>query len=409
AESGPTVFTGREENSTDATIVAVIGDSIFLDRSPFYAESGGQVGDTGTISTPTGVARVVNTNYAVPGVLQRHVAEVVEGTIEVSQSAVASIDVERRAAIRRNHTATHILHWALREVLGSHVKQQGSLVDPDRLRFDFSHFAGVSAEEIEAIEDLANHEVLGNGEVRHFETSMDEARELGAIAFFGDKYGERVRVLQAGDKSIELCGGTHVGALGDIGLIKITSEGSIGSNIRRIEAVTGMGPLKRMRAEEATAARAAELLGVTPDGLVEGVERRLGELKGLKDELKALRHELAGSQAGDLANQATDGVLVSRVEAESREALRDLAVALRDQPGMRAVVLATSPGGKGVAFVSAVAPGSGLNAGELISDAIRLVGGGGGKGADLAAAGGRDPEKIDEALEVVRQVLGAKS
>ncbi|MGB3410898.1 MAG: alanine--tRNA ligase [Microthrixaceae bacterium] len=407
AEAGPTVFTGREENSTEATIVGIVGNSVFLDRTPFYAESGGQVGDTGTITTSTGQAKVIDTNYAVPGVLSRHIVEIVDGAIEVGQSAVAAIDIERRSAIRRNHTATHVLHWALREVLGSHVKQQGSLVDPDRLRFDFAHFAAVSSEEIEAIEDLANAEVLGNGEVRHFETSMDEARELGAIAFFGDKYGERVRVLQAGNHSTELCGGTHVSALGDIGMIKIISEGSIGSNIRRIEAVTGMGPLKRMRAEEATANRAAELLGVTPESLVEGVERKLGELKGLKDELKSLRQELAGSHAEDLTAQAVDGVLVGRVDVDSRDELRDLAVALRDKPGMRAVVLATSPGGKGVAFVSAVAPDSGLNAGELISDAIRVVGGGGGKGAELAAAGGRDPEKIDEALDVVRSVLEA--
>ncbi|MGB6059692.1 MAG: alanine--tRNA ligase, partial [Microthrixaceae bacterium] len=407
AEAGPTVFTGREENSTEATIVGIVGNSVFLDRTPFYAESGGQVGDTGTITTSTGRAEVLDTNYAVPGVLNRHVVEIVDGTIEVGQSALAAIDIERRSAIRRNHTATHVLHWALREVLGSHVKQQGSLVGPDRLRFDFAHFAAVTDDEIATIEDLANAEVLGNDQVHHFETSMDEARELGAIAFFGDKYGERVRVLQAGDHSTELCGGTHVSALGDIGMIKIISEGSIGSNIRRIEAVTGMGPLKRMRAEEATANRAAELLGVTPESLVEGVERKLGELKGLKDELKSLRQELAGSHAEDLAAQAVDGVLVGRVDVESRDELRDLAVALRDRPGMRAVVLATSPGGKGVAFVSAVAPDSGLNAGELISDAIRVVGGGGGKGAELAAAGGRDPEKIDEALDVVRSVLGS--
>lgn len=405
AESGPTLFTGREEYSTEATVVGVVGNSIFLDRTPFYAESGGQVGDTGTITTSTGVAQVIDTNYAIPGVLNRHVVEIVDGTIETGQSAVATIDADRRAAIRRNHTATHILHWALREVLGPHVKQQGSRVDPDRLRFDFSHFAAVTAEELDQIEDLANAEVLQNSEVRHFETSMDEARELGAIAFFGDKYGDRVRVLQAGEQSIELCGGTHVSALGDIGLIKVISEGSIGSNIRRIEAVTGMGPLKRMRVEEATASRAAGLLGVTPEALVEGVERRLEEIKELKVELKSLRQELAGSLAEDLAGQAVDGVLVGRVDVESRDELRDLAVALRDRPGMRAVVLATSPGGKGVAFVSAVAPNAGLNAGELISDAIRVVGGGGGKGADLAAAGGRDPEKIDEALDVVRSVL----
>ncbi len=405
AESGPTTFTGREENTTSATIVGIVGDSVFLDRTPFYAESGGQVGDTGTITTSTGTVRVLDTTYAVPGVLHRHVTEPVEGTIQVGQQATASIDVERRAAIRRNHTATHVLHWALREVLGDHVKQQGSRVDPERLRFDFAHFAAVTPEELARIEELANAEVLANEPVRHFETSMDEARELGAIAFFGDKYGERVRVLEAGSKSIELCGGTHVTATGDIGLVKIVSEGSIGSNIRRLEAITGFEPLHRMRAEEATLHRAAELVGVADDDLLMGIEKRLAEAKALRDELKTLRRQLAGNQADDLAASAVDGVIVARIEADARDEVRDLAVALRDRPGMRAVVLAASPGGKGVALASAVTPESGLHAAELIADAVKLVGGGGGKGAELAVAGGRDPERIDEALDQVRTQL----
>jgi alanyl-tRNA synthetase len=234
---------------------------------------------------------------------------------------------------------------------------------------------------------------------------MEEARELGAIAFFGDKYGERVRVLEAGTKSIELCGGTHVSATGDIGLIKIVSEGSIGSNIRRLEAVTGFGPLHLLRDEQSRLHRAAELLGVANDDVVDGIEKRLADLKGLRDELKVLRRQLAGNQAQDLAAGAVDGVLIARVDAESRDEVRDLAVALRDRPEMRAVVLATSPGGKGVALVAAVAPDSGLNAGELISDAIKVVGGGGGKGAELAVAGGRDPDRIDEALDQVRSLF----
>ncbi|MHB1137496.1 MAG: alanine--tRNA ligase-related protein, partial [Microthrixaceae bacterium] len=405
AESGPTVFTGRDEHTSSATVVGIVGDSVFLDRTPFYAESGGQVGDTGTITTSTGTVRVLDTTYAVPGVLHRHLTEPVEGTIGVGQQATASIDVERRAAIRRNHTATHVLHWALREVLGDHVKQQGSRVDPERLRFDFAHFAAVTPEELAAIEDLANAEVLANEPVRHFETSMDEARELGAIAFFGDKYGERVRVLEAGSKSIELCGGTHVSATGDIGLIKIVSEGSIGSNIRRLEAVTGFEPLHRMRSDEATLHRAAELVGVADDDLLSGIEKRLAEAKALREELKGLRRQLAGSQADDLAAGAVDGVIVARIEADARDEVRDLAVALRDRPGMRAVVLAASPGGKGVALAAAVTAASGLHAAELIADAVKLVGGGGGKGAELAVAGGRDPDRIDEALDQVRTQL----
>jgi alanyl-tRNA synthetase len=405
AEAGPTIFTGREEDSSSATVLAFIGDGLFLDRTPFYAESGGQVGDTGTITTATGTARVLDTTYALPG-LHRHTVEVVEGTIEPGQEATATIDVERRAAIRRNHTGTHVLHWALREVLGGHVKQQGSWVGPDRLRFDFAHHGALTDDEIRRIEDLANHEILDNAPVRHYETTMDEARRLGAIMFFGDKYGEVVRVLEAGRHSTELCGGTHVGALGDIGPIKIVSETSIGSNIRRIEAVTGTGPIERLRDEEDRLRAAAELLGVPTEDLQGGIEKRLAELRSAREELKALRKQLAGNQADELVDAAVDGVVVARVDADSRDEVRDLAVALRDRPGIRAVVLGASPGGKGVALVSAVAPDSGLNAAELIADAARTVGGGGGKGADLAAAGGKHPEHLDEALEQVRAAAG---
>ncbi|UDY36178.1 alanine--tRNA ligase [Dermatobacter hominis] len=405
AEHGPTVFTGREEETTSATVLAVIGDGLFLDRTPFYAESGGQVGDTGTITTPTGTARVVDTTYALPG-LHRHTFELVEGTIEPGQEATASIDAERRAAIRRNHTGTHVLHWALREVLGEHVKQQGSWVGPDRLRFDFAHHGALSQDEIRRIEDLANHEILDNASVRHYETTMEEARRLGAIMFFGDKYGEVVRVLEAGRHSTELCGGTHVGALGDIGPLKVVSETSIGSNIRRIEAVTGTGPIERLRLEEDRLRSAADLLGVPTEDLQGGIEKRLAELRSAREELKALRKQLAGSQADELVDAAVDGVVVARIDADSRDEVRDLAVALRDRPGIRAVVLGASPGGKGVALVSAVAPDSGLNAAELIADAARTVGGGGGKGADLAAAGGKHPEHLDEALEQVRAAAG---
>ncbi len=405
AEEGPTAFTGREEDTSKATVLAVIGDAVFLDRTPFYAESGGQVGDTGTITTSTGTVRVLDTTYALPG-LHRHTFEVVEGALEPGQVAPASSDVARRAAIRRNHTGTHILHWALREILGDHVKQQGSWVGPDRLRFDFAHHGSVTPDEIRRIEDLANHEILANASVRHFETTMDEARQLGAIMFFGDKYGDVVRVLEAGRHSTELCGGTHVSALGDIGPLKVVSETSIGSNIRRIEAVTGTGPIDRLRAEEDKLRDAADLLGVPVEDLHGGIEKRLAELRAARDELKSLRSQLAGSQADDLVGSAVDGVVVARVEADNRDEVRDLAVALRDRPGIRAVVLGASPGGKGVALVAAVAADSGLDAAALIADAARTVGGGGGKGSDLAAAGGKLPEHLDEALEQVRAAAG---
>jgi alanyl-tRNA synthetase len=407
AEHGPTVFTGREEYETEATIIGIVGDGLYLDGTPFYAESGGQVGDTGHIVTPTGIVDVVNTTYALPG-LHRHTFTVREGTVEVGQTAVARIDGDRRDAIRRNHTGTHVLHWALREVLGSHVKQQGSLVAPDRLRFDFSHFEPVTAEQLRQIEDLANRDILDNAPVRHFETTMNEARDLGAIAFFGDKYGEIVRVLEAGRHSVELCGGTHVRRLGDIGPVKIVSEASIGSNLRRLEAVTGLGPIDRLRQEEDLIARAADVLGTIPDDLPLAAEKLRSELKAARDEITGLRREAAGSRAGELASSAVDGVVVARVDGTAREEVRELALAVRQQPGVRAVVIGGEPEGGGVALVAAVTKDSGLDAKSLIADAARAVGGGGGgKNPELAVAGGRDPSRLDEALELARAAAAA--
>jgi alanyl-tRNA synthetase len=407
---GPTQFTGREESETKAKVLAVVaiadgGTSIYLDRTPFYAEAGGQVGDTGIITTDTGRAEVLDTDYALPG-LHRHRARIVEGEIEVGQTAVAAFDVDRRDAIRRNHTGTHVLHWALRRVLGDHVKQQGSLVTDDRLRFDFSHFEPVSAAQIREIEDLANREILDNAPVRHYETTREQAAEVGAIAFFGEKYGDIVRVLEAGRHSVELCGGTHVKALGDIGPLKIIAESSIGSNLRRVEAITGHGPIERLRRVEDTVARAAELVGVPTAELLEGIEKRLGDLKSLRDEVKALRRAKASGAADDLAAQAVDGVVVARVEGLGRDDVRDLALSLRDRPGVRAAILGAAPDGGGVALVAAVVKGSGLDAGQLIADAARTVKGGGGRNPDLAIAGGKDPSRLDEALDQVRAAAG---
>jgi alanyl-tRNA synthetase len=407
---GPTEFTGREEYESKARVLAVLdepdgGVSIVLDRTPFYAESGGQVGDTGTITAETGRAEVVDTVYGAPGLI-RHRARILEGEIGPGQEVTAAIDGERRDAIRRNHTATHLLHWALREVLGDHVKQQGSLVAPDRLRFDFSHYEALSPAEIAQVEDLVNREVLANHPVRHYETTREHAEQVGAIAFFGEKYGDIVRVLEAGPHSTELCGGTHVRALGDIGPVKIVSEGSIGSNIRRIEAVSGFGPIERLRRDEAEIARACELLGVAADDLVGAIERRLAEIKDLREEVKALKRQAAAGQAAELAARAVDGVVVARVDGLDRETLRELALAVRDQPGIRAVVLGSAPEGGGVAMVSAVRADSGLHASELIADAARTVKGGAGRSAELAVAGGKDPSALDAALDQVRAAAG---
>ena len=409
-EHGATEFVGREESEAKATVLAVVPAddgtvSLLLDRTPFYAESGGQVGDTGTITTDTGRAEVLDTTYGLPG-LHRHVARITEGVIEPGQDATATIDVERRDAIRRNHTGTHILHWALRSVLGESVKQQGSLVEPERLRFDFGPADALTADQIRQIEDLANAEILANDPVRHFETTKAEATSLGAIAFFGDKYGDIVRVLEAGRHSTELCGGTHVRATGDIGPVKIVSESSIGANLRRIEAVTGTGPIDRLRAEEQVLAEVADLLNVPVGEVVDGARKRLDEIKALRDEVKALKRQAAGGQATTLATRAVDGVLIERVEGLDRDSVRDLAVALRDQSGMRAVVLGTAPDGGGAALVAAVTADSGFHASELLKDAKALIKGGGGNDPLLAVAGGKDAEGLDAALASVRAAAG---
>ena len=305
----------------------------------------------------------------------------------------------------RNHTGTHLLHHALREVLGDHVKQQGSWVGPDRLRFDFSHYDALTPYQIERIEDLVSAEVLANPDTSHTEMSMDEARQRGAIAFFGDKYGDVVRVLEAGPNSIELCGGTHVRRLGDIGPLKVISEGSIGSSVRRIEAVTGAGPIERLREEQARLAAAAEVLGVPVGEVVDGATKRVAEIKSLRAEIVDLRRQLAVGQSGAIAQRARGGIVIERVDGLDRDGLRDLAVAVRDVGGIEVVVLGSAPESGGAALVAATIPGGRFNAGELIAEAAKLVKGGGGKGADLAVAGGKDPSGLDAALAVVSATI----
>ncbi|NBX12555.1 MAG: alanine--tRNA ligase, partial [Acidimicrobiia bacterium] len=311
-----------------------------------------------------------------------------------------------RASTRRNHTATHVLHWALREVLGDHVKQAGSLVAPDRLRFDFSHYEAVTPAEIRRIEQMANAEVLSNSRVSATEMSKQAATDKGAIAFFGDKYGDTVRVLEAGH-SLELCGGTHVSATGDIGPIKIVSEGSIGSNLRRIEAVTGENAVRYMLDAADALANAAEVLGAKPDGIVAAAQRAVDHAKSLADEVKKLRQAQLGSQANDLAARASNGVLVARVDGLAPADLRDLAISVRSNKGIEAVVLGGVSDSGGVALVAAVAPASGLKAGDLIKDAAKQVGGGGGGKGDIATAGGKNPAALDDALMTATKAVEA--
>ena len=276
------------------------------------------------------------------------------------------------------------------------------MVGPDRLRFDFSHYSAVTDEEIAQIEQIANTEVLNNVSARSYETTKDEATALGAIAFFGDKYGDIVRVLEAGS-SVELCGGTHVKATGDIGTIKIVGESSVGSNLRRIEAVTGYNSIALLQREDRMLADTARLVGVATNEVVDGVQRKLDEIKSLNDEIKALRAKAAMGQAAELAGSATGGVLVSRVDGLAPGELRDLALAVRQQAGIEAVILGGLTPTGGVTLVAAITAAFGGQASDLIKDAAKAVGGGGGGKGDIATAGGKNPEGLDQALELARQ------
>ncbi len=404
-QHGQTKFVGYESAKCEAKVLAInpIDDSqveVFLDTTPFYAESGGQVGDHGVIRGSSGEIRVSDAVFALPG-LRRHIG-VLSGEIAVGAKVTATIDSGLRNATRKNHTATHILHYALREVLGEHVKQAGSLVSAERLRFDFSHYAQLTPAEIEQIERIANAQVLNNSVVKNYETSKDKATQAGAIAFFGDKYGDVVRVLEAGD-SIELCGGTHVAATGDIGLIKVVEESSIGSNLRRIEAVTGQNAVDYVLESARTMRKLSEVLDTSSTLLVDAATRKMAEIKQLNDELKIIRSAAARGRAAELIGKAVDGVVVQRVDDMSPGDLRELAIAIRADGKIKAVVLGGVTPTGGVALVAATGSKVKTSAGELISEAAKMVGGGGGGKGDIATAGGKNAEALDQALQLAVQ------
>jgi alanyl-tRNA synthetase len=402
-KNSQTNFVGYLQDSCEAKVLAIVeaGESeleIFLDTTPFYAESGGQVGDCGTLRTSTGEIKITDTVFALPG-LRKHVGKLIKGEIQLGQTVTATINADARNATRKNHTATHLLHHALRSVLGEHVKQAGSLVSPQRLRFDFSHYAQLSAQEVEQIEQIANAQVLANAKVDAYETSKDEATAAGAIAFFGDKYGEIVRVLKAG-ASVELCGGTHVSATGDIGLIKIVQESSIGSNLRRIEAVTGLNSVEYVSTLLNQVNVASEMLSTNSEALIETLARKIAEVKELGDEIKSLRSASARARAGEMIVKNKNGVVVERVDGLAPADLRELAIAVRLNPAIKAVVLGGITPSGGVALVAATGAGIKTAAGELIAQAAKKVGGGGGGKGDIATAGGKIVEALDEALQL---------
>ena len=407
---GPTMFVGRSPDAyaVPARIVAVLAGAepstveVFLDRTPFYAEGGGQVGDTGTIVTETGRAEVYDTVPALPG-LTAHRARVASGELFAGQDALAAIDGPRREATRRNHTGTHLLHAALREVLGEHVRQQGSLVAPGRLRFDFSHPAAPAPEELDAVVAMANADVLTDDAVQTVELPKVDAEAMGAIAFFGDKYGDIVRVVRAGPHSLELCGGTHVDALGMIGPIAVVSEGSIGASTRRIEAVTGTATVERARRRDRVVEQAAAMLRVEPDGVLEALEKLVDRERAARHELARLGASMVAAQGAELAATADGGVVVARRDGRGPDELRALARAVLSHDGVRSVVIGGSPDGARTAI--AVATGGEPDAAAVARQVAAVVGGGGGGSPAVAVAGGREVARLDEALAEARRLL----
>jgi len=415
----PTVFLGYDRLQADGlTVLAVLKDGrpveaaqagdeviVITDQTPFYAESGGQVGDTGELAGAGGQVQVSDTQKFA-GQFHGHVGTITQGSLKVGDVLRGQVDGERRGATILNHSATHLLHAALREVLGTHVQQKGSLVAPDRLRFDFAHFAPISAEDLAVVERKVNAQVRANNAVEVHNMAMQEALDFGAMALFGEKYGENVRVLKMGDYSTELCGGTHVGRTGDIGLFKITSEGGVSSGVRRIEAVTGQGALDYVAHEEAVLGEAATLLGGNAGDVVEKI-RQLGERqKKLERELDALKAKQAAGATADLGASAVEvngiKILAARLEGFDAKALRDAIDRLKQQLGNAVIVLAGTQDGKAalVAGVNGSAMGK-VKAGELLAHIASQIGGKGGGRPDLAQGGGEGGPALASALAAV--------
>ena len=422
---GETDFCGYDRLQEEATIVALYrgGEScdaleageeglVILDRSPFYGESGGQVGDRGWLNTETARFTVQDTQKKGDGVLV-HVGRVEEGALTVGDRVDARVDADRRRATALNHSATHLLHAALREVLGPHVQQKGSLVGPERLRFDFSHFEPVSREQLLTIERMVNHEVRANHLVETRIMSLEDAKASGAMALFGEKYADQVRVLRMGEFSTELCGGTHVKAVGDIGLIKIVSETGIAAGVRRIEAITGASALEWIEADEERLLRLAGLLKGGREDVDERVTQLIDRARRLEKELEQLKAKAASSAGQDLAAQAVDiqGIktLAARLDGADPKSLRVTLDQLKDKLGSAVVVLAAESDGK-VSLVAGVTKDltDRLKAGDLIREVAEKVGGKGGGRPDMAQAGGSDPAGLPAALELVPGWVAAR-
>lgn len=384
---------------------------IILDQTPFYGESGGQVGDTGTL-TANGVTFTVSDTRKY-GQSNGHLGTLTEGTLKVGDSVVANVDEQRRARIRLNHSATHLLHAALREVLGDHVAQKGSLVNDKYLRFDFSHTEAVKPEQLRRVNEIVNAQIRRNLPVETSIMDLDEARENGAMALFGEKYDQKVRVLTMGDFSVELCGGTHASRTGDIGLFRITSESGTAAGVRRIEAVTGQTALESVFTQDAQLHEIAHQVKANNSNLNEKVRSLVEQVRSLEKEVQQLQDQQAAQESSSLAAKAIDikgvRVLVSELKNVEPKLLRTMVDDLKNQLGSAVIVLGTANEGK-VSLIAGVTKDltNKVKAGELISVIAGQVGGKGGGRPDMAQAGGTDPAALPAALAGVEALVSAK-
>jgi len=414
-----TRFVGYDSLGTRAKVLALVHNgetvdtlsageegAVILDQTPFYAESGGQIGDKGEIRTDTALFRIEDTQKQ--GDTWLHIGKMVQGRLNQGQTATAEVDEELRNAIALNHSATHLLHAALRRLLGEHVQQKGSLVESERLRFDFSHFEPLTRDQIEELERMVNSEIRKNPPVVAEVMARDEALAAGAMALFGEKYGDQVRVLRIGDFSVELCGGTHVQRAGDIGFFKIVSESGVAAGIRRIEAITGQQAVRWVQAANRQLQTLADLFKCPLETLEDKARQALEKSRQLEKELDRLKAKLATQAGGDLASQAVDidgvKVLACKIEDGDPKALRSTLDQLKNKLKSAALVLATVKGGK-VILVAGVTKDltDRIKAGELVNFVAQQIGGRGGGRPDFAQAGGNEPDKLEQALNGVTE------
>jgi alanyl-tRNA synthetase len=417
-------FVGYTSHDINTTVVAIIENQTFVEKltgqeafiilaeTPFYAESGGQQSDLGIIYNDHFKAKVKEVKKAPKG-QHLHRIEIIEGELQLDETVTAQIDRERRLLIEKNHTATHLLHQALKDVLGTHVNQAGSLVGDGRLRFDFSHFSAVSTEELQAIETKVNEQVWASLPVKITNRSIEEAKQMGAMALFGEKYGDVVRVVEIGDYSLELCGGCHVSNTAEIGLFKIVSESGIGAGTRRIEAVTAKGAYQFVNNQEVALKQAAEKLKVNPLNVPEKLDQLFLDMKQLQKDNDALQQKLSSYEAKNILDKVEHinevPCLIQQVNVTDMNQLRSMVDDLKQKLPSGIILLATVNDGK-VQFASGVSKDlveQGYHAGKLIKQAATVCGGGGGGRPDMAQAGGKEPEKVQQALEEVKTMISS--